>query len=287
MPLVSIIIPVYNAASTLLETLKSVQSQSFRDFEIVLINDGSTDESPKLIQEWINTSGLEVTLISQNNQGLGASRNRGIEAAKGDWIALLDADDIWHEHKLKFLSEHLQSSADVGVYYHKVFNYNEKGQSARPSKPVRTILELLTNSNPLVPSAVVLRRGIAVKHAFSEDRELHGAEDLHLWVRLLSDNILFQFNAEAITFYRVDGGMSNDLENHLQYVFNALAELRKAGHIDHHIEVKAKARKHYEAGRFYQKKGEFQRAKEHYRIGQIQGPQARVLIVANRLHLAI
>lgn len=286
MPQISVIIPVYNAAATLRQTLASVEAQSYRNFEVVVVNDGSSDQSAEIIEEWMRESELELQMISQQNQGLGASRNRGIEAAKGDWIALLDADDIWDEHKLANILKCLEGDT-AEVIYHRVLNFSGNKKHPRATSPVRDIHELLTNSNPLVPSAVLIKRSAALQHPFSEKRELHGAEDLHLWVRLLAAGVRFKFEPGALTLYRVEGGMSSDIENHLQYVFNALKCLREDGFIDFQVEAGAIARKHYEAGRFYQKQKQFQRATEHYSKGQVKGLKANLVILANRFKLAV
>lgn len=287
MPEFSVIIPVYNAANTLEETLRSVENQTYGDFEVILVNDGSADESKSIIAKWQEQNSLSVRVINQENQGLGASRNRGMEVAKGKWMALLDADDLWDKDKLAHLADFLNTDETAGLIYHRVMNFGMGKTSKRPARPVREITELLTHNNPLVPSAVIIKRELALKYPFSERRDLHGAEDLHLWVRLLAAGVSFCFVKKAITFYRVSGGMSSDLENHLQYVYNALEALREEGLIDRSTERAAIARKHYEAGRFYQKKGEFKRASQHYRLGQADGLKPQLLILANRLGIAL
>ncbi len=284
---VSVIIPVYNASDSLGATLKSLQNQTFKDFEVVIVNDGSTDNSLEIIEEWINSIDIETRVISQENKGLGASRNTAIRTAKAGWLALLDADDMWHERKLEYLQQDLTDSPSAGVIYHRVYNIKGHKRQLRSTNPVRKISELLTHDNPLVPSAVVLNREVALKFPFSEDRELHGAEDLHLWTRLLHHGILFKFNTGAISYYRVEGGMSSKLETHLQCVFKALEKLREEQIIDPDLECMARKRKHYEAGRFYQKQGDHQQARMHYQKALVKGLKSRLLIAANRLRLAL
>lgn len=287
MPTFSVVIPVYNASATLPETLKSLARQSFTNYEVIFVNDGSTDDSEHIIRNWLDQPGRQGRIIRHENQGLGASRNRGIEAASGNWVAFLDADDLWDEDKLMELSQSIEYEKVSDVIYHRVINFNGQRKYPRAAGPVKDIRTLLTNSNPLVPSAVVLRRRLGLQYPFSEDRNLHGAEDLHLWVRLLNAGKHFHYTAEAVTYYRVKGGMSSDLENHLQYVFNALLVLQEEGIIDEGTRKAAVLRKHYEAGRFYQKEADFARAREHYGKGSIPDLKARLLILANRLGIAI
>ncbi|MCX6184716.1 MAG: glycosyltransferase family A protein, partial [Flavobacterium sp.] len=88
----SVIIPVYNKEQFLVHTINSVLNQSFTDFELLLIDDGSTDSSPALLNQFTDE---RIKLISQNNQGVSAARNLGIKEAKAPYIAFLDADDLW------------------------------------------------------------------------------------------------------------------------------------------------------------------------------------------------
>lgn len=102
MPLISVIIPVYNAESYLLETLDSLCAQVFKDIEILCIDDGSTDESPKIIMSYSNKD-QRVKYVYQNNSGPGAARNHGIKLAKGEYIVFQDADDLLHPQALTLL----------------------------------------------------------------------------------------------------------------------------------------------------------------------------------------
>jgi glycosyltransferase involved in cell wall biosynthesis len=99
--LVSIIIPVYNSANTISNTLESVKKQSYKNFEIIIVNDGSKDSSEEIINQFISKNlGLKILFINQLNKGVSAARNIGMKAAKGDFIALLDSDDEWLPNKL-------------------------------------------------------------------------------------------------------------------------------------------------------------------------------------------
>ena len=114
MPKISVIIPAYNAMNYLPETLKSVLKQTFTDFEILIVNDGSSDD----IVEWVSQiTDPRVKLISQTNQGVSAARNMGIRKSQGEYIALLDADDLWEPVKLEKQVRKLEANPSIGLVY--------------------------------------------------------------------------------------------------------------------------------------------------------------------------
>ncbi len=108
-PIVSVIIPVYNGARYLRAALESVFAQTYRSFEVIVVDDGSADDSGIIAQSF-----PEVRYLHQTNQGVAAARNHGIEAARGEFFAFLDQDDLWTPDKLRLQIEYLRSHPDVG-----------------------------------------------------------------------------------------------------------------------------------------------------------------------------
>src|SRR6185503_10895386 len=108
-PLVSVIIPVYNGARYLRAALESVFAQTYRPFEVIVVDDGSIDDSGVIAQSF-----PDVSYMRQENQGVAAARNHGIEAARGDFFAFLDQDDLWTPEKLKLQIEYLLNHQDLG-----------------------------------------------------------------------------------------------------------------------------------------------------------------------------
>ena len=108
-PLVSVIIPVYNGARYLGAALESVFAQTYREFEVIVVDDGSADESGVIAQGF-----PDVRYLQQTNQGVAAARNHGLEAARGEFFAFLDQDDLWTPDKLKLQVEYLLRHPDVG-----------------------------------------------------------------------------------------------------------------------------------------------------------------------------
>jgi glycosyltransferase involved in cell wall biosynthesis len=114
MQTISVVVPAYNAERTILETIASVQQQTFSDFELIVINDGSTDGT----LEQLNTvKDPRLKVFSYENGGISVARNRGIAQATGEFIAFLDADDLWTPDKLELQLAALQQHPEVGVAY--------------------------------------------------------------------------------------------------------------------------------------------------------------------------
>ncbi len=114
MPKISIITPAYNAERTILETIESVQNQTFSNFELIVINDGSKDRTLDLLQT-IKDERLKI--FSYENGGVAIARNRGLSHATGDFIAFIDADDLWTPDKLELQLAALQKHPEAGVAY--------------------------------------------------------------------------------------------------------------------------------------------------------------------------
>src|SRR5712692_9239589 len=112
-PRVSVIIPTYNCGRFLPASLESVLGQGFKDFEIIVIDDGSTDDTEKIVEPYLD----RITYLSGPNKGAGGARNIGLKIARGDLITFLDADDMWNSEKLSAESELMDRHAAIGVSY--------------------------------------------------------------------------------------------------------------------------------------------------------------------------
>lgn len=113
---ISIVIPVYNAENSILKVLESVKKQTYKDFEIIVVNDGSTDSSEELINSFIQVNpSIEFTYISQINKGVSAARNKGIYKSKGGLIAFLDSDDQWLPNKLERQIQVLKENPQIDL----------------------------------------------------------------------------------------------------------------------------------------------------------------------------
>jgi glycosyltransferase involved in cell wall biosynthesis len=200
MPKVSVVIPAYNAMQYLPETVDSVLRQSFTDFELLIIDDGSLDN----IKEWtFNLPDKRVKLISQTNQGLSSARNTGIVNSNGEYIAFLDADDLWEETKLEKQVNYLNEQPQVGLIHTWMLLIDEQSQPT--GKIMKSYAEgkiwqqLLEKNIIACPSVMVRRRCFATVGLF--DKDLRSIEDWDMWIRIA---VFYPFAVikEPLAYYR-------------------------------------------------------------------------------------
>ena len=184
MSTISVVIPAYNAARTILETVVSVQKQTFSDFELIVINDGSTDRTLELLNT-IQDHRLKV--FSYENGGLPVARNRGISHATGEFITFIDADDLWTPDKLELQLEALQKHPEAGVAYSWTLSMDEKGEKFYPGISVSCegdVYRQLLVSNFIASGSNAMLRRQAIESAGEFDPTLKSAEDWDYWLRV-------------------------------------------------------------------------------------------------------
>ena len=212
MPVISVVIPAYNAETTILETIRSVQSQTFSDFEILLINDGSTDKTLELLST-IDEPRLKV--FSFENGGLPVARNRGIDRAVGEYIAFIDADDLWTPDKLEFQVAVLQRQPESGVAYSWTKFINEEGDFLYAQKPIffeGNVYPQLLIVNFVANGSNILVRRQAIEAAGRFDTQLKSAEDWDYNIRLAADCPFALVPHYQILYRKSSGAMSSKVD---------------------------------------------------------------------------
>ena len=233
LPIVSVVIPMFNVSQYIEQCIQSVLQQTFRNFEIICVDDGCTDDTLKKLARFCDP---RIKLIQQANRGLSGARNTGIFASKGMYVALLDADDFWAKEKLALHINHLSTRENVGVSFCPSLFVNESGKPMGIGQSPK--LKNINNKDVLCRnpvgngSAPVIRRRLLKEVAFINpengrkcifDEDLRQSEDIELWLRIaLMGNWKFEGIKTPLTFYRVnDGGLSANL--HKQYASWCLA----------------------------------------------------------------
>ena len=181
-PQVSVIIPTYNRAWVIEEAIDSVLAQDYTEFELIVVDDGSTDHTSDVLDAY----GNDIKVLSQKNKGVSVARNRGIAEASGNFIAFLDSDDLWHPQKLSSQIDFFNQTPDAlicqteEVWIRNGLRVNPKKRHKKPSGMIfKPSLKLCLVS----PSAVMIRR-----HLFDRvggfDETLPACEDYDLWLRI-------------------------------------------------------------------------------------------------------
>jgi glycosyltransferase involved in cell wall biosynthesis len=199
-PKVSVIVPAYNAMKYLPETLDSILKQTFTNFEVLIINDGSSDN----IIEWCTQiTDPRVKLISQQNMGLSSARNTGIKYSQGEYIALLDSDDTWVKTKLAKQVEFFKNHPSVDLVHTWIELMNEQSISTGrilKSSAEGNVWQQLLQQNAIACLSVMVRR-----HCFETvggfDEKLRSLEDWDMWIRI-AINYKFGVIKEPLAFYR-------------------------------------------------------------------------------------
>ncbi len=211
MPLISVIIPVYNSTTTIQTTLHSVFQQTFREFELIIVDDGSTDQTLEIVRQYQDN---RLQVMACSHRGASVSRNQGLYQSKGEYIAFLDGDDVWTPDKLEKQFQALKANPAAAVAYSWTDYIDEVGNPLYPGSHVslngqvypqlliRNFLE--SGSNPLIERQALIQVG-------GFDESLQGGQDWDLYLRLAAK---YQFITvpQVQIYYRVS---SHSISSHL------------------------------------------------------------------------
>lgn len=223
MPTVSVIIPAYGHAEYILQTLDSVFAQTFGDYEVIVVNDGSPDNTAAVLGPLIQAN--KIRYFEQKNQGVAAARNFGISQASGTYIALLDDDDLWPPDKLGWQVECLEEGTAIAVgggadLFNREGLLHRFQGTGNVSLPVKSFF----SGNPFYSPGQVMFRRSAFDGGAMFDSTIWGADDIDFWVELASRG-QFEFRARLALVYRLHE--SNASRNKLPMLLNSLKFLEK------------------------------------------------------------
>ena len=205
-PEVSVIIPCFNAEAFLTETLQSVCGQTYRQLQILVVDDGSTDRTAEIAGKFARRD-ERICILVKPNGGLSSARNFGIDHARGKYVSFVDGDDLWHPTKIEKHVAHLESDEAIGVSYSATQFINTAGGKLHRRFPkMRNLSDYdLYCRNPITTgSTAVFRREIFAHHRF--DETLFGYEDVDCWLRIaFAPPAKWRFEGipELLTLYRV------------------------------------------------------------------------------------
>ncbi|MFB2973577.1 glycosyltransferase family 2 protein [Aerosakkonema sp. BLCC-F183] len=240
MKTVSVVIPVYKVEKYIAATVQSVLAQTYKNFELLIVDDGSPDRSIEICQKFTDP---RLKIIRQENQGVSAARNTGIRYAQGEYLAFLDGDDLWLPEKLEKHILHLENFPNVGVSFSRSAFIDETGKPLnlyQMPKLNEITPDLIFCRNPIGNgSAPVIRREVLKSIKFEDsfsgkaepcyfDPRLHHFEDVECWLRIaLKTNWEVEGIPEALTLYRVNlKGASTNISKQLEDLEKVIEKTR-------------------------------------------------------------
>lgn len=244
-PLVSIIMPAFNAEKTIGGSIQSVLNQTYSNWELIIIDDGSTDSTFETIK---NFSDSRIKATRRENCGVASTRNYALSISKGEYIAFLDSDDLWLPEKLTKQVEILQTSdSSTGLIHTNYLEFDERTEYS--PKPFKNLFWLKTEGNVhedlmvhdfVATLTVMIKKEVIEKVGiFSED--LHGTEDWDLWIRI-AEHFTVQYIPTRLAKYRLVAGSLS--KNYSKYEL----ELKKV--LERHLEKKAVYKGNLRLGRW-------------------------------------
>jgi teichuronic acid biosynthesis glycosyltransferase TuaG len=226
--LVSILMPAYNAEKFIEESIRSVIAQTYKNWELIVIDDGSTDDTGQIVEK-IRLEDNRVRYLYQTNQRQAAARNNGFKVSQGSWIAFLDADDLWSPKKLE-IQLGTASDYQVQVLYSTGYYLT---QSPEESESYNTKVGLYSGEemykellhNNIIPIlSVILHRDVVIEVGSQDiSANVHGCEDYDYWLRIAKLNYSFYGVPEHLFHYRVHNeGTSANKQNMLKVICRVL-----------------------------------------------------------------
>lgn len=207
-PDVSVVIPAYNAAPYIAETLDSVFAQTFSRYEVIVVNDGSpdTDELERVLAPYIE----RLVYLKQENRGPSAARNLAIQKARAPYVATVDSDDIWLPEYLAVQMGFLEANPEFDLVYTDAWMFGETELAGRtymqgaPSKGPVTFESLLRYETSIITSCVVMRRQAAIDAGLFDENFIR-CEDFDLWIRMAHRGCRMTYQREVVAKHRVHG----------------------------------------------------------------------------------
>ena len=201
-PLISIVTPAYNCARTIEQTVQSVREQRYTHWEMLILDDGSSDDSLRRIEALSQEDGRIRAFRNERNLGVGSTRNRGVQLARGEWVAFLDSDDIWRPEKLEKQLTLLQRQPEAKLLF------TGSGFMSADGQPLDYVLHVperidrrqLLRQNLLSCSSALAERELLLRHPFPARQDMH--EDFAVWLEILEEEPWAYGVDEPLLVYR-------------------------------------------------------------------------------------
>ena len=223
-PLVSVVMPAYNAAGFIADALNSALAQTYRPIEVLVADDGSSDGTAAVVKGF----GAPVVYLHQQNRGPAGARNLALSHARGDFVAFLDADDLWHPRKLDLQVAAMQSDPELGMLGTQVTAKAPAGPAPDHPALTRVSYRRLYLGNLLTTSSVLVRRDL-LNGAETFDEQFFGPEDFDVWLRVAARSAVAVLGAPLTCHREVEGSVQGNPERMRRCVRGVLDKADRAG----------------------------------------------------------
>ena len=202
-PKVSVIIPTYNSAQFIIETLESVFAQTYKNYEVIVVDDGSTDNTKEVLKPYMS----KIRYIYKENGGPASARNVGIKNARGEYIAFLDSDDLWLPEKLEKQIRYFEKHPEIDMVFADCIRFGEEVSNT----PRNYTKHLISNDMfvniwwyNIVPTSTVMVKRVCFDKVglFDESKEIEGTEDAEMWLRITREYKV-DYVKEVVTKYKI------------------------------------------------------------------------------------
>ena len=280
MPKVSVVLPVYNGERFLGEAIQSVSDQTFHDFELLVVDDGSTDNTEATVRQFKGP----IIYHRQENQGAGVARNLGVAFAQGEWIAFIDADDIWDTQKLSTQLDYLEEHPNVSFVYCDMDLTDAEGHlieasflsaalARRKRKRRRNLVSLAFHNQPFpYPSAVMCKRELFLKTGgFNPRFGKNYHEDFELFARMARVSPV-HFMPQSLVRYRQGKRNEERWNSNWDILLDCLLELWRDDPERLAVVNRCIAYHWSNQGKRFLISGDYQKARQHFRQAFSQDP---------------
>ena len=227
---VSIIVPCYKQAHFLNESLQSVLSQVYTNWECIIVNDGSPDDTERIAQQWC-TKDNRFKYLKKDNGGLSSARNAGIAISKGEYILPLDADDVLHADYLILLVPELQRNPSLAIVScYSNFFIDNPGNIIHQQKPIGTTYHALLYENNMIATSLYHKKYWVEVGGYDENMK-HGFEDWEFWIAITKNGREYKFVEAFLFYYRKSrksmlmDTLNHHVEANMEYVFKKHEEI--------------------------------------------------------------
>ncbi len=254
--LISVIIPTYNSEKYIYKCISSVLSQTYKNYEVIIIDNNSTDITLKIINSF-NTN--KIKIFNVNNEGnISISRNLGIKNSNGSWISFLDSDDFWDKEKLNTLSKKFD---DYDFIFHemnilknnKIINKFDYFFQKFDVKKITMIENLCKKGNPILNSSVIVKKNILYKVGLLSENQPSFTNDYHTWLKISLLTNKFYYDKKKLGSYSIhDSNFSHNIKNSYFYL-KCVTQFKK--YLSNEVKIKIIGYYNHEKGKELQEKG--------------------------------